>query len=304
MHIVWIPDNGSGKVHTFFVNFSLLRLFTLIVFLCICSVPFLETGLFSAMKKVDDLEQKKELLHDKILTLQYIKKSLAGIQEKERMLRNYFGMEKYESLEQIMVGGGELNFDLTNLQFNQDDLGQGTEKKIIDPEMIAGDMNLPTKLRTLTSNFEILNQLILIQEKVWGYTPSIIPVNHVNPRVSSGFGWRKNPFTNSREFHAGIDIIGTKRTMIIAPSRGVVVVKGFDQRLGNYLVLEHNENVKTIYGHLHKVSIEKGMQVKRGETLGLMGNTGLSTSCHLHYGVIVNGRTVDPMQYILDANRS
>jgi len=146
--------------------------------------------------------------------------------------------------------------------------------------------------------------LSLIQEKVWGYTPSIIPVNHVNPRVSSGFGWRKNPFTNSREFHAGIDIIGPKRTMIIAPSRGVVVVKGFDQRLGNYLVLEHNENVKTIYGHLHKVSIEKGMQVKRGETLGLMGNTGLSTSCHLHYGVIVNGRAVDPMQYILDANRS
>jgi len=160
MHIVWIPDNGSGKVHTFFVNFSLLRLFTLIIFLCICSVPFLETGLFSAMKKVDDLEQKKELLHDKILTLQYIKKSLAGIQEKERMLRNYFGMEKYESLEQIMVGGGELNFDLTNLQFNQDDLGQGTEKKIIDPEMITGDIHLPTKLRTLTSNFEILNQLI------------------------------------------------------------------------------------------------------------------------------------------------
>lgn len=294
-HIIWVPRNGSGKIRTCLISPSFIRVFSLVALVCICSIPFLETVILTLTTRITDLEQKKERLEAEISTLHYIRTSLVGIQEKERMFRDYFGMEDHKSLKQVMGGGGESNLELSRLHFNQDDTGDMSDERIIAPTM-----TLPIMLQTLNSNYEILNQLIVRQRQSWENTPSIVPVALENPRVSSGFGWRKNPFTNRREFHAGIDILGPKGTRIIAPARGVVVTTDYDQWLGNYLVLQHTEEIKTIYGHFRKISVNKGMQVKRGDLLGFMGNTGISTSRHLHYTVIVKDRAVDPMQYILD----
>jgi len=163
-------------------------------------------------------------------------------------------------------------------------------------------MPLPSKLRVLTSNYDVIHQLTNKQEEAWKNTPSIIPLNYKEPRISSGFGWRKNPFTNSLEFHSGIDFIGPNGTKIIAPAFGIVIRQGYDRWLGNYLVLQHANELKTIYGHLKKVMVEERDQVKRGDPVALLGNTGMSTSHHLHYTVIKNNRAVDPMQYILNMN--
>jgi len=204
------------------------------------------------------------------------------------MLRSHFGMEKFRSLDQIIGGGGELHIKLPRVNFN--------------PDKKTKDMPLPSKLRVLTSNYDVIHQLTNKQEEAWKNTPSIIPLNYKEPRISSGFGWRKNPFTNSLEFHSGIDIIGPNGTKIIAPAVGIVIRKGYDQWLGNYLVLQHANELKTIYGHLKKVMVEERDQVKRGDPVALLGNTGMSTSHHLHYTVIKNNRAVDPMQYILNMN--
>jgi murein DD-endopeptidase MepM/ murein hydrolase activator NlpD len=138
------------------------------------------------------------------------------------------------------------------------------------------------------------------QARAWDNTPSITPVALPNPRVTSGFGWRKDPITGRREFHAGVDIPGPPGTGILAPAGGVVLKKGHDKWLGRFLVLQHDEDTKTVYGHLKTVLVDRGSVVARGQTLGFMGNTGMSTSHHLHYSVIVNQRAVDPAQYMLD----
>ena len=294
-HVIWIPSNGSEKIRKCFISPPFIRLFSFVMILCICSVPFLETGLLTLTKRIDDLEQKKQELEGEILQLQYVRRGLVRIEEKEKMLRDYFGMERHRSLEQIMGGGGKLNLKLSGVNFNQDNNKGKSDEHIISP-----NITLPMKLKTLNSNYEILTQLMLKKQGSWETTPSIVPVALRNPRISSGFGWRKNPFTDKREFHAGIDIVAPKGTKIIAPACGVVITKGHDQWLGNYLVLQHTEEIKTIYGHLHKISVNKGDQVKRGDLIGFIGNTGMSTSRHLHYAVIVNNRAVDPMQYILD----
>jgi murein DD-endopeptidase MepM/ murein hydrolase activator NlpD len=140
------------------------------------------------------------------------------------------------------------------------------------------------------------------QAEAWDTTPSILPVELKNPVISSGFGWRKSPFTNKREFHAGIDIIGRTGTPVVAPAAGVVINAGQDRWLGKYLVLQHSEELKTIYGHLHEVSVSKGGRVRRGDLIGRVGNTGLSTSSHLHYSVLERNRAVNPMQYILEVS--
>jgi murein DD-endopeptidase MepM/ murein hydrolase activator NlpD len=210
------------------------------------------------------------------------------------MLRDYFGMARYTSIQEIASGGG------APLDIPLETRGSGPIRMGRLSEMDPRRNTLPVKLRIMSSNLDTIKQLRIEQEANRQKTPNIVPVDVVDPRISSGFGWRENPFTGRREFHAGIDIIGRRGARIIAPAGGMVLNTGYDQWLGHYLVLGHTTEIQTIYGHLDEVSVEKGQSVRRGETIGLMGNTGLSTSSHLHYSVIVNRRAVDPLQFILN----
>ena len=290
-YVIWVPRNGSGRIRNFLIGPSFIKILSLLLFFCICAVPVMETGILTLNRRVTDLERKRQQLQAEVQSLQYIKKALACIEKKDRMVRGYFGMERFRSLEQIVGTGGTPDMELSSLDFNH------TE---IDSKPHVTRMTVPMKLQVLKSNYEILDQLLAKKEEALDYTPNIIPVDMEEPRISSGFGWRKSPFTKRREFHAGIDIRGPRGTKILAPASGVVINRGYDQWIGNYLVVQHTKEIKTIYGHLSRISVDKGIKVRRGDPLGLMGNTGLSTGSHLHYAVIRNGRAVNPMEYILD----
>jgi murein DD-endopeptidase MepM/ murein hydrolase activator NlpD len=130
-----------------------------------------------------------------------------------------------------------------------------------------------------------------------GSTPSIAPARGW---ITSTFGYRQSPFTGGREFHKGLDIAGRSRTPIVASADGDVVFAGERRALGNSVTLRHGYGIETIYGHLEELEVKAGDKVKRGQKIGLMGNTGRSTGPHLHYQVHVNGTPVDPRNYILD----
>lgn len=132
----------------------------------------------------------------------------------------------------------------------------------------------------------------------WAATPSIWPVK--GP-VSSKFGPRISPFTGKKAFHAGVDISAPRGEEILAPAKGRVVVAAYDSRMGNFIRINHRNGIETTYGHLSKILIRYGQEVKRGDVLGRVGSTGrFSTGPHLHYQVAVNDKVVDPLQYILD----
>jgi murein DD-endopeptidase MepM/ murein hydrolase activator NlpD len=128
-------------------------------------------------------------------------------------------------------------------------------------------------------------------------TPSIAPARGW---ITSTFGYRTSPFTGSREFHKGLDIAGRTRTPIVASADGDVVFAGDRKNLGNSVEIRHGYGLDTIYGHLEEVTVKVGDKVKRGQKVGLMGNTGRSTGPHLHYQVELNGTPVDPRNYVLD----
>jgi len=273
-----------------------LRIFSVLIFLCIFSVPFFETEIFHLNEKIVELENKKRALQKEITTLQFVKKSLARLEEKEKMLMDHYGMEKYASLKQVVGGVG--NSDPFTSRYGitaHGDLEQAPPRRFLTPESV-----LFTKLKRMSSSYGLFNQLLVKQKKAWETTPSIIPVKTEKPVISSGFGWRISPFTSRREFHSGIDIIGPRGTEIIAPADGIVTTLGHNRWLGHYIVVQHNDEIKTIYGHLEKIYAKRNQRVNRGEALGLMGNTGLSTSTHLHYSITINDRAVDPIQYVLD----
>jgi murein DD-endopeptidase MepM/ murein hydrolase activator NlpD len=135
------------------------------------------------------------------------------------------------------------------------------------------------------------------QAESWAATPSIAPVSGL---MTDGFGRRRDPFTGRRAFHKGLDISARRGTPVKAPADGVVVFTGRNGGLGKTVRIAHGFGFTTVYGHLDAIDVEPGDEIRRGEVLGALGNSGRSTGPHLHYEVHVDGKAANPLYYILE----
>ncbi len=136
------------------------------------------------------------------------------------------------------------------------------------------------------------------QDQVLSSTPTIAPVVGL---ITDGYGRRKDPFTGRLAFHRGLDISARRGTPIKAPADGIVVFAGRNGAIGRMVRLSHDFGFTTVYGHLDKILVEPGDEVRRGDEIGLLGNSGRSTGPHLHYEVHHEGKSENPLYYILDA---
>ena len=132
--------------------------------------------------------------------------------------------------------------------------------------------------------------------------PAIQPVlNKDLTRIASGYGWRVDPVYNTRRFHEGMDFTAPTGTDVYATGNGTVTFSGWRQGFGNVIIINHGFNYETYYAHLFKSLVREGQQVKRGDIIALVGNTGKSTGPHLHYDVHYKGAPVDPRNcYFMD----
>lgn len=126
------------------------------------------------------------------------------------------------------------------------------------------------------------------------HTPS---VNPAQGKLTSGFGYRIDPFLHCPKMHTGIDIANAPGTAIQASADGVVSFTGWLSGYGNTVKIDHGNGIQTLYGHLDKFCVRQGQEVFRGEVIATMGNTGRSTGPHLHYEVRVGGKPVNPKGY-------
>lgn len=141
-----------------------------------------------------------------------------------------------------------------------------------------------------------IDRTVAAQKDRIRHLPSIWPVQGW---VTSGFGPRKDPFSGRQEFHEGMDIVAPRGTPIVATADGRVVFAGWRAGYGKTVEIDHGWGVRTFYAHCLTVRVSPGKMVKRGEVIATVGATGLATGNHLHYGVMVNGRWVNPADYIL-----
>jgi len=116
--------------------------------------------------------------------------------------------------------------------------------------------------------------------------------------VSSGFGYRRDPFTNLMKFHRGIDFAASPGTPVRAAMDGRVSVVGSNAVFGNYILISHAVGYSSLYGHLQKVLVRRGQYVYRGTRIGFIGNTGRSTGPHLHFEVRKNGVPINSVGLI------
>jgi murein DD-endopeptidase MepM/ murein hydrolase activator NlpD len=133
------------------------------------------------------------------------------------------------------------------------------------------------------------------KRSLYASTPSVWPVRGW---VTSPFGKRISPFTGIPTFHEGLDIAAQTGMPVVAPADGVVIKAGFGPGYGNMVEISHGYGIKTVFGHNSRLNVKVGQQVKRGDVISYVGDTGSSTGPHLHYEVRLNGLPVNPKKYL------
>jgi len=165
-----------------------------------------------------------------------------------------------------------------------------------------------TRLLYLESrSLDALQKLAVNKEQVSLSIPAIWPIDKksMGNRSIGMFGGRIHPILGIYKMHTGVDLGGRTGEPVYATGNGIIAsVIQESSGYGNQILIDHDFGYKTRYAHLSKILVTQGQQVVRGELIGLMGTTGLSTSPHLHYEVIYRGTPVDPVNYFHDLDES
>ena len=147
-------------------------------------------------------------------------------------------------------------------------------------------------------SFDTLKVIASQQQDRLMHIPSIHPVSSLSLRqMASGFGYRVDPVYGTGKMHEGMDFACDRGTPVYATGDAVVAEAKWHSGYGNLIVLNHGYNYTTRYAHLNEMKVSAGQQVKRGDLIGTVGNTGKSTGPHLHYEVRYKGAPVNPVNY-------
>lgn len=175
---------------------------------------------------------------------------------------------------------------------------EGEKEVVYDITMLNGyQQSLEVKSETVIK--EPVNAVVQVGTKTTVSRGGIVNFGVVNgKRVSSLFGNRVHPITGRKTFHDGLDIAANQGNAVYAYTNGTVVQAGWNGGYGLSIVVDHGGGLKTRYAHLSKIYVKVGQKVKTGEKIGAVGSTGNSTGPHLHFEVIKNGKTVNPLNYL------
>ncbi|HHU98795.1 MAG TPA: M23 family metallopeptidase [Bacteroidales bacterium] len=155
------------------------------------------------------------------------------------------------------------------------------------------------KIYVQSESFDELVAFAMEKEEMLSSIPAIQPLSNKDlKRTASGFGYRIHPIYKISKFHSGMDFTAPTGTEVYATGNGVIrTVKSARRELGNHIIIDHGFGYQTVYAHLDRFNVRVGQKVKRGDVIGFVGSTGLSTAPHLHYEVLANGKHVDPALY-------
>jgi murein DD-endopeptidase MepM/ murein hydrolase activator NlpD len=158
---------------------------------------------------------------------------------------------------------------------------------------------LSKKLVVQSKSYDEVVEMAINKEKRLAARPAIQPVSIKELiRFGSAFGFRLHPILHVFRMHAGIDLTCPRGTNIFVTADGIVREAGYTSGgYGNKILVDHGFGYMTLYGHCEKIFVKTGDRVKRGDIIGAVGSTGLSTCPHLHYEVHVNGKAVNPINY-------
>lgn len=174
----------------------------------------------------------------------------------------------------------------------------GLTAKIVSlAELTSLDLKaLSRMVDSMESSMEQTLKLAESKRRTVDAHPSYWPTR--SKQLTSGFGYRKDPFTGRATFHAGIDIDGSSGDAVFSAADGTVSETGYNSQFGHYVIIEHLGDLQTAYMHLQQIDARKGDLVVRGEKIGLLGSSGRSTGPHLHFQIMQRSEPVNPLKYL------
>ncbi len=252
------------------------------------------TYLFDSPKeKVLKRENAQMRLQYEILSrdLEKVEKVLAHLQETDdNLYRTVFEAEPIPtSLREGGIGGVNRYEEL-----------EGYDNSRIVIETAVRLDRIKKKTYVQSRSFDELKELAGEKEEMLRSIPAIMPISNRDlKRTASGWGYRIHPIYKIRIFHEGMDFTASTGTEIYSTGDGKVArIRSSKRGYGNHIIIDHGFGYQTLYAHLSRFNnLRVGQTVKRGDVIGYVGSTGLSTAPHLHYEVHLNGKKVDPANY-------
>ena len=294
--LIFVPSEGH--------SIRKLRLRALPLALAVLAVIGLSTAAFfygqeylNLKKEMPDVSRlEKENQHQQAQILAFAQKigQLKGEMEKlnqfNKKLKNMLALSDQESDRFVGQGGPAtaLNKPKTAIAY---------QKKEMIRRMHDDLSSLGQEASLVEQSQQELHTYLQSRKSILAATPSILPSRGW---VTSGFGYRRSPFTGKKEFHKGLDIANRKGTPILAPASGVVAQVGWENGYGKCITIHHGYGLSTKYAHLSKFLVKPGEAIKRGQAIAKMGSTGRSTGSHLHYEVHLNGVPTNPSRFVLN----
>ncbi|MBO8161289.1 MAG: M23 family metallopeptidase [Thermosipho sp. (in: Bacteria)] len=157
----------------------------------------------------------------------------------------------------------------------------------------------------LTTSYLYVGQKIFVPRKIIGLAFNVYDKDFIWPvfgSITSTYGWRQHPIYHKTTFHTGVDIAAPEGSPIFSATKGVVRLAGEYGGYGLAVIVDYGK-YEIVYGHMSKVCVYKGQTVSKGELLGRVGSTGVSTGPHLHFEVRINGNHTNPMVYLPSYSR-
>jgi murein DD-endopeptidase MepM/ murein hydrolase activator NlpD len=213
---------------------------------------------------------------------------------------------RYQNLQKV-VSQTDQQLASLELYANEVSIAYGIKQKLEGPSDIAAQGKLIPSFAESVRDYDFLrsaNALTLLSSPSRRFhTAASIPnLWPVDGRLIGSFGFRQDPFSGEdQEFHKGVDISGVVGTPVHVTADGIVEFADMMSGYGRLVMVDHGGGYETWYGHLSKFYVHTGQEVRRGELLGAVGTSGRVTAPHLHYEVHINGRPMNPYQYLAKA---
>lgn len=272
------------------ISFSVLGGVVLGVALVFVGLRFVESPKERSLERqLASYKRQTRLLGDRV---ERAEKVLQNLEERDSALyRTIFDSDPVSSSRRHSgIGGVERYAEFDRMENGE--LLKNTTRMVDD---------LTKRIYVESQSLDELYSMALTKNERLAAMPAIMPVSKAKGKVVSGFGYRFHPILHYRRLHAGIDISAPKNTPIYATADGVVRVAGRNPQgysgYGVVAVIDHGYGFQTLYAHMQTVQVRVGQKVVRGQQIGAVGSSGMSTGSHLHYEVVQNGKNVDPVYF-------
>jgi len=298
-----VMGGGDAPVRQYSVSRATVRAWAA----AISSVVLLVLGLSGALLVEGDarleaerLARENEVLTSELATMRdrvgSLESRVASLSEEGNRFLTLAGIEPIDSeVLDVGVGGPGTNTPQSHplWELNRD-VGEAAFA-------VQYDLNaLDRRARLLSESLDEARDSLLAHRELLRSTPSILPTSGL---VSSRFSRsRLHPIHHRPLPHQGVDIAAEKGTPIMAAAKGTVITATWVSGYGQTVEIDHGYGFVTLYGHGSEILVRRGQEVERGDVIARVGDTGITTSPHLHYEIRVGGQPVNPLNYVFAAS--